>query len=79
MGRWLSIVFAGRPAWMNALMVFSAYMAFVYGPWNFFVKPMAHDEEVWLGILFTGFWAKLTEPLHWAIYAANTSDPKPSR
>jgi hypothetical protein len=67
---WLRFVFEGRPWWMNALMVFSAYMAFVYVPWDFFVKPMAHDHEAWLGILFTGFWAKLTEPLHWAIYAA---------
>lgn len=67
---WLSALFRGRPVWINILMVFSAYMTFVYVPWDFFVKPVAHDEEVWLGILFTGFWAKLTEPLHWAIYAA---------
>src|SRR5262245_63863790 len=51
-------------------MVFCAYMAFVYVPWDFLVKPAAHDEEVWLGIMFTGWAAKLTEPLHWAIYAA---------
>jgi short-subunit dehydrogenase len=70
MGRWLSIVFAGRPAWMNALMVFSAYMAFVYVPWDFFMKPMALDEEVWFGVIFRGAAAKWTEPLHWAIYAA---------
>jgi len=70
MSDWLRNVFAGRPAWMNALMVFCAYMAFVYVPWDFFVKPMAGDEEVWLGILFRGFWAKATEPLHFAIYLA---------
>jgi hypothetical protein len=55
---------------MNALMVFSAYMAVVYVPWDFFFKPVARDEEVWFGILFHGWAAKLTEPFHWAIYAA---------
>ena len=70
MSDWLRGVFAGRPGWMNALMVFCAYMAFVYVPWDFFIKPMATDAEAWFGILLTGFWAKLTEPLHWAIYAA---------
>jgi short-subunit dehydrogenase len=67
---WLNDFFAGRPAWINALMVFCAYMAFVYVPWDFLIKPVAQDEEAWLGILFTGWAAKLTEPLHWAIYAA---------
>ena len=70
MGRWLSIVFAGRPGWMNALMVFCAYMAFVYVPWDFFVKPVELDEEVWFGVILHGSAAKWTEPLHWAIYAA---------
>ena len=67
---WLSDFFAGRPAWINALMVFCAYMAFVYVPWDFLWKPVARDEEVWLGIMFKGWGAKLTEPLHWAIYTA---------
>jgi hypothetical protein len=67
---WLNDFFDGRPAWINALMVFCAYMAFVYVPWDFLIKPTAHDEEVWLGIMFRGWAAKLTEPLHWAIYAA---------
>jgi hypothetical protein len=70
MADWLRSVFAGRPWWINALMVFCAYMAFVYVPWDFFVKPVAHDEEVWLGFMLTGWAAKLTEPLHGAIYAA---------
>ena len=67
---WFSEFFAGRPAWINALMVFCAFMAFVYVPWDFLWKPVSRDEEVWLGVLFTGWGAKLTEPLHWAIYAA---------
>jgi hypothetical protein len=70
MRRWLRALFAGRPTWMNVLMVFCAYMAFVYVPWDFFMKPVAVDEEVWFGIRFHGWAAKLTEPLHWAIYAA---------
>ena len=70
MGEWLRLVFGGRPAWMNALMVFCFFMAAVYVPWDFFLKPVAQDEEVWLGILLRGPLAKLTEPLHWAIYAA---------
>lgn len=67
---WLRLVFSGRPSWMNALMVFCAYMAIVYVPWDFFMKPAALDEEVWFGIRFHGLAAKWTEPLHWAIYAA---------
>jgi len=55
---------------MNALMVFCAYMAFVYVPWDFFLKPIAEDQEVWFGVMFTGTAAKFSEPLHWAIYAA---------
>ncbi|MEM7409583.1 MAG: SDR family NAD(P)-dependent oxidoreductase [Myxococcota bacterium] len=67
---WLADVFDGRPTWMNVLMVFCAYMTFVYVPWDFFVKPAAVDEEVWFGVMFTGWAAKLTTLAHWAIYAA---------
>jgi short-subunit dehydrogenase len=66
---WLRALFDGRPWWMNVLMVFSGYMAFVYLPWDFFFKPVAVDEEVLLGIRFTGWGAKLLEPFHWAVYA----------
>ncbi len=65
-------VFQGRPHWLNVLMVFCAYMAFVYVPWDFFFKPVEADEEVWFGILLIGWAAKATEPLHWAIYAVGT-------
>ena len=67
---WLRVAFRGRPGWMNALMVFSAYMAFIYVPWDFFFKPIASDEEVWFGVLFTGLAAKFLEPLHWWVYAS---------
>jgi len=72
MASWWKEALARRPTWMNVLMLFSAWMAFVYMPWDLFVKPVAQDEEVWFGILLHGWAAKLTEPLHWAIYAAGT-------
>jgi short-subunit dehydrogenase len=70
MGQWLRERLQQRPWWMNVLMLFCAYMAAVYMPWDFFVKPVARDAEAWFGFLLHGWWAKLTEPLHWAIYAA---------
>ncbi len=70
MAGWLRSILAGRPGWMSALMLFSAYMAIIYVPWDFFMKPVAVDEEVWFGILFRGWAAKFLEPFHWAIYAA---------
>ncbi len=57
---------------MNALLVFSAYMTFVYLPFDLFWKPVAEDQEVWFGFMLSGWAAKVTEPLHWAIYAAGT-------
>ena len=61
-------VFQGRPVWMNVLMVFCAYMSFIYMPFDFFFKPVDQDEEVWFGVMLHGWWAKATEPLHWLIY-----------
>lgn len=62
--------FRPRPAWMNVLMLFSAYMAVAYVPWDFLFKPVAVDDEVWFGFRLHGWAAKATEPLHLAIYAA---------
>ena len=59
MREWLYDVFRERPAWMSLIMVFCAYMAFVYMPWDLFVKPVEVDQEVWFGLLFTGVWAKI--------------------
>jgi len=67
---WLREVFEGRPLWMNAVMVFCAFMAFVYVPWDLFIKPVARDQEVWFGILFTGWAAKVMAVPHWFVYAA---------
>jgi len=39
-------------------------------PFDMFLKPVSEDQEVWFGILLTGWAAKATEPLHWLIYGA---------
>ncbi|HEY7291704.1 MAG TPA: hypothetical protein VH583_17840 [Vicinamibacterales bacterium] len=44
-------------------------MTFVYLPFDMFLKPVAEDREVWFGVALSGWWAKATEPIHWAIYA----------
>ena len=62
--------FSGRPHWMNAIFVFCLYMSFVYMPFDLFYKPVENDVEVWFGFMLHGWWAKVTEPLHWAIYAS---------
>jgi hypothetical protein len=61
---------ARRPWWMNLIFLFCLYMTFVYMPFDLFFKPIERDEEVWFGVVLHGTWAKATEPLHWAIYAA---------
>ena len=66
----MKTVFGGRPPWMNILMVFCAYMTFVYMPFDLFFKPVDQDKEVWFGYMLHGWWAKATEPLHWLIYGA---------
>ncbi len=68
----LRSIFDGRPIWINTLMVFCGYMTFIYLPWDFFVKPVDVDHEVWFGILVTGWAAKAAEIPHWAIYTAGT-------
>jgi len=59
-----------RPWWMNLIWFFCIYMTFIYLPFDLFIKPVAEDQEVWFGFMLTGWAAKLTAPLHWAIYAA---------
>ncbi len=55
---------------MNALLGFCLFMTFVYMPYDLFWKPVENDMEIWFGFALHGWWAKATEPLHWAIYAA---------
>lgn len=59
-----------RPWWMNLMFAFCLYMTFIYLPFDLFFKPVAADQEVWFGLVLHGWYAKLTEPLHWAIYGA---------
>jgi short-subunit dehydrogenase len=70
MAGWLRDQMSRRPIWMNALLLFSAYMALVYVPWDIFVKPIESDVEVWFGLSSTGWAAKLLAFPHWAVYAA---------
>ncbi len=70
MGPWIRHQLGRRPAWMNILMLFCAYMTFVYMPWDLFVKPTAIDEEVWFGVRFHGTTAKWLAVPHWFVYAA---------
>ena len=70
MAEWLRHQWSRRPWWMNLMLLFCAWMALVYVPWDLFVKPVAVDEEVWFGIRFHGWAAKLLAVPHWAVYAA---------
>lgn len=68
-GTWLKSRFAARPSWMNALMVFAAFQVFVYSPFDLLLKPLERDQDVWFGIVFTGWAAKAGGVLHLAVYA----------
>ena len=57
---------------MNLLWAFCLYMTFVYMPWDFFWKSPDQWEQVWFGFTVRGWAAKLSEPIHWAIYAAGS-------
>lgn len=59
-----------RPWWMNGLMVFCFYMAAVAIPIDFLHTPLARDEQVWFGIVWHGWLAKIGELAHWFVYAA---------
>jgi len=67
---------ARQPRPVGGVFLFCAFMTFVYMPYDVLVKPftqaLADAEEVWFGYMLRGTAAKLTEPLHWAIYAALT-------
>jgi hypothetical protein len=61
-----------RPA--GVVFFFCLFMMLVYMPYDVFAKPLLYGveraEEVWLGVRVHGWYAKATEPIHWAIYAA---------
>lgn len=70
LGAKLAAQWRRRPWWMNGIWLFCLYMTFIYMPFDLFFKPVAGAEEVWFGFTLHDWWAKATEPLHWAIYAA---------
>ena len=58
-----------RPVWLNILLAFCVYVAFIYSPWDYFSKPVSEAEDVWFGYLFRGQVAKFTEVIHFVVYA----------
>ena len=70
MREWIQHQLGRRPWWMNLMLLFCVWMALVYVPWDLFLKPVGVDEEVWFGIRFHGWAAKLLAIPHWAVYAA---------
>ena len=69
--RW-RVLWRERPWWLNLIWFFCLYMTFVYMPFDMFTKPYERWVEVWFGFTLHGWAAKLTEPIHWAIYAAGS-------
>ena len=61
---------ARRPWWLNLILLFSLYMTFIYSPFDVVFKPLAEDEDVWLGFMFTGWGAKVGGVVHWLVYGA---------
>jgi len=56
-------------AWMRALALFCAATV-LFLVWRDLFVANARDVEVWLGFALHGRAARLTAPLHWAIFAA---------
>ena len=69
---WIRYQLGRRPWWMNLLMLFCGFMAFIYVPWDLMMKPTRFDDEVWFGVRFHGVWAKWLELPHGFVYAAGT-------
>lgn len=59
-----------RPVWLNLVLLFCLYMTFVYSPFDVLFKPLEEDEDVWLGLMFYGWQAKLGGIVHWLVYGA---------
>ena len=66
---WLKEQYHKRPLWIQAILLFCLYMALIYTPWDLFIKPIAEDQDVWFGYMFTGWSAKITGAAHWVVYA----------
>jgi hypothetical protein len=61
---------ARRPWWLNLILMFSLYMTLIYSPFDVVFKPLAEDEDVWLGFMFTGWGANIGAVVHWLVYGA---------
>jgi hypothetical protein len=66
----LKAEWAKRPWWLNLILIFCLYMTFVYSPFDVLFKPVAEDEDVWLGYIFHGWAAKVGGVVHWVVYGA---------
>jgi short-subunit dehydrogenase len=70
MQHWLRARLARRPWWMNLLMIFCAVLAGAQIPLDLLLTPLARDEQVWFGVMLTGWGAKLGALAHLVVYAA---------
>lgn len=70
MQQWWRARMQRRPSWMNLLMYFCFYMAIIHIPIDLFLKPLARDQQVWFGIMWYGWAAKVGALLHWGVFAA---------
>ena len=59
---------AKRSWWLNGIMLFSLFMVFIYTPFDVGLKPVAEDEDVWFGYMFTGWAAKVGGLVHAVVY-----------
>jgi len=58
-----------RPWWMTGLAAICLLALLINIPRDLFF-PETRDVEVWLGLEVHGWLARLTAPVHWAIFAA---------
>jgi len=59
-----------RPWWMTGLMGFCIIMAVIVLPFDLLRRPVWQAEQVWFGIVWHGWAAKIGELAHIAVYAA---------
>jgi len=59
-----------RSWWLNVILIFCLYMTFIYSPFDLLWKPMDQDEDVWFGVLFYGWQARVGGVIHLLVYAA---------
>lgn len=56
-----------RPWWMTAIALYCAAVLIVTLVSDLLL-PAARGVEVWLGFEVKGIWARLTAPIHWAMF-----------